>query len=574
LRLVKNTSYQLKGIKCLFNLNALNTRDTGTKEQPVAAPAELNLLTYIPADTPYAIANTQRMPRKDLEVLLNKLSPIYAGFAKDIQAMIAEEGLADKPKGKVLKVLVDELITDFSVEKMENIGLKPDAYMALFGLGPLPIVRLEIADADKLKAFLSRLETEAGEKMPVAQHEGKPYWRIEIEEVVISVLTLDGQLVAGLAPTSFHEKTLPYLFGKKPDQSLAGSGHLAKLIKDFNFKGYGTGFIDFKQITEIAFGKGSALANESWAALDTKQEAVSEVCQKEVGELVDQMPRLVFGYSEFSTQRMVQKIILELETTLATDLQKLTAPVPGMGSSSGLINIGLGFNAVEAQKFLLAVAQGRADTPYQCELLADMNDMGKPENIAPLMMVLPPFAADIKGINLEVKEVEMPKEGMMAPPKSKLHAVLHADNPQNLYGMAAMMLPGAAELGLKPDGVVHPVPPTVIPPFVDAPHIAMSDKAIGLSIGEGMNASLAQFMAAPSAPDQPVFSISYDMGLMAEMARPAMTMAMAGMEPEMAEIMEQQLAAMEAYKDIFGPFSLSLGFTQKGVELKQGIDLK
>lgn len=544
------------------------------KAVPAAVSPELNLLAYAPADTPYVIANTKRIPRQDIELLVKKFKPIYSRLASDMQKSIAEEGLAEKPEGKVITLLINELVADFSLEKLDNIGLKPDAYMALFGLGPLPMIRLEMADEAKFKAFLGRLETEAKEKMPVAQFEGKEYWRIEAEEAVISIALVEGQLAVGLAPTKYQEKTLPYLFGKKPEKSLADTNRLQDVLNKFGFSGYGAGFMDFQQTADLSFGKGSALSKESWASLDIPQETTTEVCQQEINQLTAQMPKLVFGYTEFSPKRMVQKLILELEPTLASALQKLSAPVPGIGSGKGLMNMGIGFNAVEAQKFLLTVAKTRADTPYQCEWLAELNQMGKPENMAPLMMALPPFAADIKGINVVVTELEMPPEGTMAPPKSKLHAVLRADNPQNLYGMAAMMLPGVAELGLKPDGVAHPVPPGVIPPIVDAPHIAMSEQGIGVSIGEGMNDSLASFMSAPSAPEQPIFAISYDMALLAEMVRPGMAIAMASMEPEMAKEVESQLEAMEHYKDIFGPYSLSLGFTKQGVQIQQGIELK
>ncbi len=543
-------------------------------EKQTDKPTEQNMLAYVPADTPYVIANTKRLPRQDIELLIKKFSKIYSSMSLNMQQTMEAEGLTDKPAGKVLKVLVDELFTDFSLEKMEAVGFKPDAYMALYGLGILPMMHLELADEEKFRAFLSRLETEAGDKLPVAEFEGKPYWRIEIEEAVVSMALVDGQLIIGLTPTALQEKQLPYLLGKKPEKSLAETDRLTSVINDFGFLGYGTGFVDFQQLVATAFGDKSGLSQEIWAALNIEQGEVPEQCHKELTTLVAKAPKMVFGYTEFSPKLMEQKLVLELESSLATSLQKLSTSVPGIGSKNGLMNIGFGFNVVEAQKFLLSTAQERANTPFQCEWLLEMNKMGTAESQAPLKAPLPPFAADIKGVNLVVQELEMDKANAMTPPKAKVQAVLRADNPQNLYGMAAMMLPGVAELQLQPDGVVHAIPATIIPPVVDAPHVAMSDKGFGLSIGEGMETSLPTFMSAAPAPDQPIFAISYDMGLMVQMMKPAMTMAMAGMEPKEVEMMENQLAIMESYKDIFGPFGLSISFTPKGVQLHQSIELK
>lgn len=553
------------------------------KQEPQAvAPAQMtqaadqNLLAYVPADAPYVMANTKRMPREEIAAIVKKIDKIYDSIGESIKGAIEKEKLADKPEGKVMKLLADEVFTNFTLEKMESLGLRPDGFMVVYGMGLLPVLHMELSDPIKFKVFIGRLEAQAGEKLPVTQFEGKDYWRIEIEDVVISIAVNDDMLSVTLAPTRLNDNLLPFLFGKKPDNSLADTDRFTGMIERNGFLGYGAGLIDIEQITRSLLGENEGVSKEIWQALKAEQVEASAACKQEVPQLVASMPRMVFGYSQLNENIMEQKFVFELKPELAQDLKKLSMSVPGVGGTQGLLNFGFGINLLAAQQFAQSLAQERAAKPYACEWLAGFNEMGGPIAQAQLSQPLPPFITDIKGFNFVVHDLVMgPKAGgSPVPDKAMVQVAFHADNPANLYGMAAMMQPAVAQFDLKPDGQVRPLPAGVIPPVVDAPHAAMSDKAIGLSIGQGMETSLPAFMSAPAREDQPVISFSYDMALFTKLAGPAMGLAMSTMEPEQRQMMEEQMATMQNYQEVFGPLSFSVSFTDQGIQMLSGAQFR
>ena len=78
-------------------------------------------------------------------------------------------------------------------------------------------------------------------------------------------------------------------------------------------------------------------------------------------------------------------------------------------------------------------------------------------------------------------------------------------NPQLVLGMGQAFVPQLAELNITNDGQPVALPADLIPADVEAPHLAMTDAAIGLSVGVGEETGLAAFLDA-DAPDGPIFA--------------------------------------------------------------------
>src|SRR5580658_9350009 len=78
-----------------------------------------------------------------------------------------------------------------------------------------------------------------------------------------------------------------------------------------------------------------------------------------------------------------------------------------------------------------------------------------------------------------------------------------SDNASGLLGMAGSMIPGLATLGLTPNGGPKPLPPMPNLPVTAPMFAAMTDKVLGLAIGTGEDAKLANAMKVDDAK-QPV----------------------------------------------------------------------
>ena len=78
-------------------------------------------------------------------------------------------------------------------------------------------------------------------------------------------------------------------------------------------------------------------------------------------------------------------------------------------------------------------------------------------------------------------------------------------------GMAQMFLPDLSGLTLTPGSPPVRLPETMVPVPGVVTHAAMSDAAIGLSVGDGEEAGLPGFLDEKAGPKGTFFSASYDM---------------------------------------------------------------
>jgi hypothetical protein len=88
---------------------------------------------------------------------------------------------------------------------------------------------------------------------------------------------------------------------------------------------------------------------------------------------------------------------------------------------------------------------------------------------------------------------------------------VHVDQPEMFVGMAQMFLPDLSELTLSPGEPPVQLPSSVLPiPDVVA-FAALSADAIGLSIGDGEEASLPGYLEEEAGPAGIFMSVGYDM---------------------------------------------------------------
>ncbi len=542
---------------------------------PRSAPGDgSELLDFISADTPYAVANTRRMPRAEAEELVAKYSAVMAAFGSVIDESLAEVmGDQSMPGAQLVAAAFKEITADLTPQGIEANGFRINSYGAFYGLGVLPVIRIELDNEASFRAFVARVEARAGTDLPVYDFSGQSYWRIDVEDASIPMAVVDGQFVVGLVPADSLDSYLPHILqGERPQQSLAQSGKLDQLVNKFGFVGYGSGFVDVEQFTATLFGESEGTSREVWNSLAIPMPEISEICRSEITELVQRFPRIVFGYTEFTAQVMAQSIIVELAPDLAAELVELATAVPGLGVSRGMLAFGYGLDVAKAHTFLRSMADNRAAAPYQCEELQGLNEVAN--NRDKLNAPLPPFVGNLKGLNLVVSEITLPEGGMGLPTGVRARAVVSVENAPSLYGMAAMMQPALAEITLQPDGVPVALPAGIIPPVVEEPYLAMTDDAISASVGAGESAQLPSLMSAETFDPPPIIAFSYDMGLLAKLSRTSLQMAAATMDESGREALESQLAMMDLYAEMIGAIDARISFTDRGVEMQQVVELK
>jgi len=138
-------------------------------------------------------------------------------------------------------------------------------------------------------------------------------------------------------------------------------------------------------------------------------------------------------------------------------------------------------------------------------------------------------------------------------------------------GMAQMFLPDLAELSLLPGEPPVQIPASMLPAPGLVAYAALSDEAIGLSVGEGKETGLPAYLDQKPGSDGTFLSTSYDLSAYMEMTQDLgeqMEAMTAQSDPEF----EAQLspfksigeAARDAFRNMADRSNLTMQLTEEG----------
>lgn len=546
----------------------------GATEAPAAGdmPAFVEL---IPADSPYVIAGLKAMPAGVSTKLFDALDPIFAQAQSDLKAQMANMGEAASEEDKLAKAILEELDGKLNAKGLESLGISTTPKFAIYGIGLMPVMRVELKDPAALKAAIGRVETKAGVKAPVLKSGDIEYYGKAEDGMHLVVAIQGNELIFGLTPETVAATTVPMILGTaKPDANAKDA--LVALGKANGYAGYGMGFVDNMKITEILLGDGKGLnaqVLEGMNAAGAGIGAVDDVCKAEIKGLAGIAPRFVFGSKGISEKLWTTHFMVETRADIAKDLAGLAAPVPGLGSDSkSLMTFGFGLDVGKTLAFAKKKVGEVQAAPYKCMMLGGINQTVTEMGMG-LNQQLPPFVAQLRGLYVDLESADT---SSMPPKDIKAVAVLAADKPNDLFTMAKGMVPPLASVNLTPDGkpVALPAAELGIPPFVQAPHAAMTDKGIAISVGAGQEAKLGPALSAKGGEPAPLFSFGYDVGAFMGAVNKQTQAAMAGMPEEFRKQQEAQMKATMSISKLFGVVQSNITLGEKGLVIVQKLHLK
>ncbi len=542
-----------------------------------ASRNSVDLLRYIPADTPYVFALTAPLPSK----LADKLEPTVDEFlqayqrilrhamAEQLVKMSSEEDAADD--AEQFREVAEEVLSLMSLEGIRGAGIGRDSAFTLYGNGLLPVLRIELTDPDLFDAALARIEEKAGESLLIGETDGQPYKYAELENVKLLIATLDEQAIITAVPARFNDAQVAMALGvKKPRRNLKNSKRLRTIRKEYGFSDYFTGFIDNERIAEIFTGKATGLDNELFAVLDYQTPDLTETCSTEIMEMVGIVPRIVFGYSEITADIVESAMIIEMRKDIAEGLANVSAAVPGLGlDTGGLLSIGFGLNPIALREFYEARLDAMEADPYECENFADLQ-AGVAKGREVLNQPIPPVVYSFRGIVANIADIKGMDLSSKTPPESIDASILFAvENAESLITMAAMMDPQIAALNLLPDGKPVRLNFTKLAEIADEAFAAMSANALSIAIGEGAENNSTSMLVAESADPVPILSISMNSARYYAMVGEAMAQ-----ESTDEDAKKMPVAVREAIRDVmmlsgsmYDRMSVDVRFTARGVEI-------
>lgn len=134
-------------------------------------------LAFAPATTPYVFANLKSIPKPVMESWLALVAPFNQAHGELLAALRAD--LAELPPAvQALVPLLEVTQGKLSYAGLEEMGLRPDGLGAFYGVGLVPVLRMELGDAGKFRKLVADYEHKRGAALPVDKIEDQAYWRI------------------------------------------------------------------------------------------------------------------------------------------------------------------------------------------------------------------------------------------------------------------------------------------------------------------------------------------------------------------------------------------------------------
>ena len=573
------TSLILTGMLLLGACSDSSREDA--KSARAALASDDSILRFVPADSPYVMAAAEPLPDDVRDELEEKAAPVIEAYRKLLKVTMQQEADANAPidlgdqQNRDLNALLSEMSELMTPEGLESAGIDRNTTAAIYGNGLLPVFRASLSDEGLMESTLTRLEEQAGNKMPVASIDGHSYRIAEGDDgTALIIAVLDGYLVVTLVPGSPSEAVLKSALGLDlPAISIAESGELTRLAEKYGFQAHALGFLDVGRVASVFLDDPTGTNKEVLAMLGYDGSAISDVCRQEVRAMAGVAPRIVAGYSKITADELVSNSVIELRSDIANGLAALTAPVPGLGEKShrGLMSFGMSLNPLAAREFYEARLDALEDQPYQCEFFAGVNEavaggrdiLNQP--MFPLVYSFRGFVATIdslKGMDIHAGQ---------PPTDVDMQLLIASDNAEGLVAMAAMFSPEVAALDLQPDGkpVRLPVPP--VASQVRTAWIAMSDAALALSVGEGGEAHLPAMLSAPLVSPPPFMSIDMDAasyyGFVGDAA------ALGASDDDPPEVKAAVREAMTSLQALIRRITVDVQFTERGIEAPSTVTL-
>jgi len=523
-------------------------------------------LAFVPADTPYVFANPEAMPdatvaqwRRQMQQMWPLLMPLFEDTAGKIDA-------AAPQANPLVKAILDEIHDRSTPEQWQQIGLGPKVRAAVYGVGVLPVVRLESTDIDAFKAAFERVVQKSGATLGSARIGAQDVRTIDVDQVTGLIAFQGKDFVVAMVPKDADEALKRRVLGiDLPAQSLADSGAFDAFDKARGYLPYGSGWVDTRRLVALV---GTPEAGIPATAIDA-------TCRAEYDAIAAKMPKLSFGYTKLDADAMDMRMRLELEPALAKALVGLGTATPGAARNDALFDMAFGLPVLKARDFIVAQADAVAKAPFQCAQLASLNDEFAKAKTS-LDRILPPPVADLSGVRVTLDRFTMPADLSQPPSDFSGSVLIGSNNPMFLVGLAQMSVPALQNLHLDPDGKPVALPAEALGQLGGQFDVqaALGAKTLGVAIGKDAAANLGAAVMQAPATDGTVMSFDASGRIYSLMGDLFGSKLVADALPaEQKDALETQRKVYALYAQWFKRIHARLAFVPEGVEIVESVEL-
>jgi hypothetical protein len=460
-------------------------------------------LAFVPADTPYVVANLDVLSDSTRTALLAQADAQLPSQLAQMDSAADRLATRDPDAARLLRALRAEFNGKTVEGFAKSAGLDLKGYTAFYGLGLAPVVRFQLSDPAAFEGFIGRLETAYGKKLVVAT-EGKQSYRKYVSAeagMELILATVDKQAVAALLPANPSQALLREALGlDRPQKSMQDAGRLADLAKAKGYKQWMVGELDLTRALPLALGGKDALVESVRQAHAQAESAktgepvanqlqTSPACDTEAARIAARVPSISFGYTDLDARHQDGRVDIALADDISKAFADLKVDLPGLGNvGTAPFDLSLALPVSSLRTFWLAQASAVAAKPFTCPALTDLN-----EGFAKLDPVLqkaaiPPFG-DLLGVRIALDTLAPNANSSLPTFSGRL--VLATSNPSGLLAMGQMMVPALAQMKPSDNGKPVALPPQMAGMLGQPAWVAMGNKALALGVGAGEDAKLA-----------------------------------------------------------------------------------
>ena len=475
-----------------------------------------DLLSYVPADSPYVFSFTEPTPKDFYEVWGKRSEQVIGQYLTLIREVVAEEQMAegeDAEEAEKFLSIVEGLGEKIEADGMESFGLGYGSTGVIYGNGLLPVIRLNGTDGSKFEQTISEIEQELGTAMLVSTIDDVDYRYAGDEKMEMLVAIMGNDIVFTFGPTDRSDDLTRSLLGlTKPGNSMADSGEIGQIADEHDFVNSMVFVVDIQRIASSFLNDPQGGNKELLALFEYDASDLSDACRAEFAELAGVVPRVLGGYTDLSASKVDSFGLIEIRPDLASELKNIVAPVRGLGTyQADLFTMGMSFNMDGIFDFMEARINAIEADPYECEELLDLNDVEQGRQALAQRHQVTAYNAS--GLVFALDDISGGDIANNIPPTSvDVQMLLAVENPQALLAMGAMFSPQIAGLDIQPDGKAVPLPLPPLSPVLMNAHAAMTEGDIVIALGESSADKAEALAAADFAGSSPWFSTEMDAG--------------------------------------------------------------
>jgi len=509
--------------------------DKGTVSE---SPKSSNpLFEYVPHDTPWLGANLEKVPEAVMKAREGSLQPIFVQLQEQLEAIKSSINHED-PANKLFLAILNELDENMYREGLENKGLSLNPWFVTYNMGRNPVLRYELHNANAFQETVNRILTEAKVVNQVQSYGEQTYWRWPLSEGAdICIAILDNHLMVAMIPSSTEEELtlIPALLGQTlPENPLDASDVLVEINNKHGYTNYGTFYLNTD-----SFVKALELFH------------ITPDCADDWNRIFNSIPRITAGTTELTPIINSSKVNIELAPETAQALQQIITSMPAVESDPNiLLSMVGGVNLDGLKQFVEIQAEAILDNPFTCAELEPINEWAKEAKTTtenPMLPLLNSFSA----FRMQILDMEI-EEGHLKSATGFLG--LQTSTPEMLLLPLQMSVPAFANLEIqRNEDPVHL--PKSVTNGINA-YLALTDQAIGVSVGDGREKHLQGWLNASTSDGSFIFSVNYDTVRLMELTNPP------------SEQVEPYITMMKTMKEKLGRTAYEISINENSIVLK------